>query len=333
MRTTPQAPLRAHTFAVLRQLADGEFHSGQAIGQVLGLARSTVNDALRDAEALGLTLHRVRGRGYRLLQPVTWLDEAAIRSHLAEQAGVFSFDLREQGTSSNSLLLQAAAQGAPGGRVLALEWQSAGRGRFGRPWLSGLGNALTFSLLWRYQQGLAALSGLSLAVGVALLRALHELGVTAAQLKWPNDVLLPEGKLAGVLIEAQGDMLGPSAAVVGIGLNLAVNEDEVARIGQPVAGLTGHGVPLTQRNRVCGVVLKHLACVLAEFGTQGFAPLRAEWERHHVWQGRTVCVVQPDGRQVAGVALGVSEAGALRLSVAGREQHFNAGEVSVRSQA
>ncbi|GAB4121516.1 MAG: bifunctional biotin--[acetyl-CoA-carboxylase] ligase/biotin operon repressor BirA [Sideroxydans sp.] len=333
MKRATAAPQHAHTFAVLRHLADGEFHSGQAIGQALGLARSTVHEAVRDVATLGLTLQRVRGRGYRLLRPIIWLDAAAIRPHLAEQAAALSFDLREQGDSSNSLLLQAAAQGAPSGRVLALEWQSAGRGRWGRPWLSGLGDALTFSLLWRYPQGLAALSGLSLAVGVALLRALHELGVTAARLKWPNDVILPQGKLAGVLVEAQGDMLGPSVVVVGVGLNLWLDEAAAARIGQPVADLAQQGIPLAQRNRVFGVLLKHLGRILSDFGAQGFAPLRTEWERHHAWQGQTVCLSLPDGTQWEGVARGVNEAGALRVSNGGGERWFTAGEISVRRPA
>ena len=141
----------------------------------------------------------------------------------------FQIELADSAVSSNTVLLQRAALGAASGSVLAVEWQSAGRGRLGRVWHSGLGSALTFSLLWRFEFGLSALSGLSLAVGVAMMRALEKIGVSDIGLKWPNDVLTKSGKLAGILIEAQGDMLGPSLVVIGIGMNLRLPQAVMKR--------------------------------------------------------------------------------------------------------
>jgi BirA family biotin operon repressor/biotin-[acetyl-CoA-carboxylase] ligase len=240
-------------------------------------------------------------------------------------------EILDHAASSNALLLQRATQGAASGSVLAVEWQTAGRGRLGRTWHSGLGDALTFSLLWRFGSGLAALSGLSLAIGVAMMRALDEFGVRGAGLKWPNDVLLDGGKLAGILLEAQGDMLGPSAVVIGIGLNLQVPEDMRGRIDQKVSDLSSLEAGAPERNRVLAVSLKHLATVLVEFGEQGFAGLRVEWERRHVFRDHPVRLLLPDGSHIAGMALGVTDEGALRLATAQGEQVFNAGEVSLRS--
>ena len=185
------------TFALLRLLVDGEFHSGTTLAQRLGISRTSVSNALRGMEGYGLALYSVRGRGYCLSNPPQWLKAASIDRALGELARQFKIEILDSASSSNTLLLQRAAQGAPGGSVLAVEWQSGGRGRMGRVWHSGLGNALTFSLLWRFEQGLSALSGLSLAAGVALIRALRALGIANAQLKWPNDVLGTQGKLAG----------------------------------------------------------------------------------------------------------------------------------------
>ena len=271
------APSRL-TFALLRRLADGEFHSGEVLARQFGVTRATVNNALRDVENYGLTLYSVRGRGYRLARPLQWLDADLIRAGLGPARDALHIEILDCAASSNALLLQRAAQGADSGSVLAVEWQSAGRGRLGRTWHSGLGDALTFSLLWRFESGLAALSGLSLAVGVAMMRTLAELGVPGAGLKWPNDVLLNGGKLAGILLEAQGDMLGPSAVVIGIGLNLSVPEALRERIGQPVSDLASLDMPLPERNHVLAVSLKNLVAVLREFAERGFAPLRAEWE-------------------------------------------------------
>jgi len=319
------------TFALLRRLADGEFHSGEALARQFGVTRATVCNGLRDTGSYGLTLYSVRGRGYRLARPLQWLDADLIRARLGAAVGDLHIEILDHAASSNALLLQRCAQGAPSGAVLAVEWQSAGRGRLGRAWHSALGDALTFSLLWRFESGLAALSGLSLAVGVAMMRALHELGVSGAALKWPNDVLLNEGKLAGILLEAQGDMLGPSAVVIGIGLNLAVPEALRGQIEQPVSDLASLDMPMPERNLVLAVSLKHLAAVLHEFVAHGFAPLRAEWERHHRFQQSVVKILLPDGSHIAGMALGVTDDGALRLATAQGEQLFNAGEVSLRS--
>jgi BirA family biotin operon repressor/biotin-[acetyl-CoA-carboxylase] ligase len=318
------------TFALLRQLADGEFHSGEVLGRKFGVTRATVNNALKDVANYGLTLYCVRGRGYRLARPLQWLDARLIRAGLGKARNDLHIEILEHAQSSNAQLLQRAAQGAASGTVLAVECQTAGRGRLGRIWHSGLGDALTFSVLWRFESGLAALSGLSLAVGVAMIRALVELGVHGVGLKWPNDVILNNGKLAGILLEAQGDMLGPSAVVIGIGLNLTVADPLHGRIDQAVSDLASLNIPLPERNLVLAVSLKHLVPVLREFARHGFATLRAEWENYHVFQHRRVKLLLPDGGQVTGTALGVTDGGALRLETELGVRMFNAGEVSMR---
>jgi BirA family biotin operon repressor/biotin-[acetyl-CoA-carboxylase] ligase len=319
------------TFALLRELADGEFHSGELLARQFDVTRATINNALHDVGSYGLTLYSVRGRGYRLSRSLQWLNIELIRSMLGQVRDELHIEIQDHAASSNAQLLQRAAHGAASGTVLAVEWQSSGRGRLGRTWHSALGDALTFSLLWRFECGLAALSGLSLAIGIAMMRALRELGVPGVGLKWPNDVLLNDGKLAGILIEAQGDMLGPSAVVIGIGINFFVPEDLRERIEQKVGDLASLEIPVPERNEVLAVSLKHLAAVLHEFEKDGFAPLRAEWESYHVYQGRPVKLLLPDTSQIVGMVIGATDDGALRLVTGQGEQVFNAGEVSLRS--
>ena len=334
---TPQEP-GALTFTLLRLLADGEFHSGEVLAQQLGISRASVSNALRGMENFGLKLYSVRGRGYCLSHPPQWLDVKRISTHLGEQGDNFQIEILDSAVSSNTLLLQRARQdtpngGAPSGSVLAVEWQSGGRGRLGRSWYSGLGNALTFSVLWRFDCGLSALSGLSLAAGVALIRALRVLGIDGVQLKWPNDVLGGKGKLAGILIEAQGDMLGPSAVVIGIGLNLSSGQQVLSRVGQPVTGLSdmlAEPSAMPGRNRLLAVILLELNGVLREFAAHGFAALRAEWQSYHGLQNQPVQVLLPDGSRVAGIVRGVADDGALELETMREVRKFNVGEVSLR---
>lgn len=320
---------RPLTFALLRVLSDGEFHSGEALAQQFSVSRTSIHNALQDVEQYGLTLYSVKGRGYRLVESLQWLDVAQVCAAL-RTPGRFLVEVADSAASSNSELLRRATQGAPGGTVLALEWQSAGRGRMGRSWHAGLGGSLMFSLLWRFNAGLGALSGLSLVVGLALVRVLRRLGADGVGLKWPNDVVDEHGKLAGILIEAQGDMLGPSAVVVGVGLNLRLPEDVVRQVDQPVSDLAQNLAQLPERNLLFAHLLQELADVLDVFVAGGFAALREEWERAHIYQGRAVNMLLPDGSRVGGTVLGVTEAGALRVQTAAGEQVFNAGEISLR---
>ncbi|MGV8934086.1 MAG: biotin--[acetyl-CoA-carboxylase] ligase [Gallionellaceae bacterium] len=326
------------TFALLRILADGAFHSGEMLAQQLGVSRSSVNNALSGLEPYGLSLYSVRGRGYCLKNSPQWLEAAQINHHLADTAGNFHLEIMDSASSSNTILLQRAAQQAPSGSVLAVEWQSGGRGRLGRTWHSGLGNALTFSLLWRFDCGLAGLSGLSLATGVALMRALKALDIHGAGLKWPNDVLGAEGKLAGILIEAQGDMLGPSAVVIGIGINVQLPQEILQRIDQPASDLSQLTVMLPSRNILLATVLRELAIVMREFSATGFAGLRQEWESYHLYQNKAVQLLQPDAKVVSGIVRGVNQEGALLLDVevatdgSRAVRVYHAGEVSMRGR-
>lgn len=318
------------TFTLLRMLEDGKFHSGAVLARRLGVSRTSVHNALRGVDDFGLSLYSVRGRGYCLSNPLQWLDMACIQRHLVEQGCQFSIEIIDSAPSSNTLLLQRASQGVASGTVLAVEWQSSGRGRLGRPWHSGLGNALTFSLLWRFELGLSALSGLSLAAGVALIRALRAFGMVNTQLKWPNDVLGEEGKLAGILIEAQGDMLGPSAVVIGIGLNLDMPQHLLSHMDQSVTSLKNMAATVPERNLLLAKILYELQEILREFSDSGFAALRTEWERYHAWQNQNVRMLLPDGSDAVGIARGVTEMGALIVETAQGLKTFNAGEASLR---
>ncbi len=317
------------TFSLLRLLSDGEFHSGEILAHKLGVSRTSVSNALKRVDQYGLTIFSVKGRGYRLLDAPQWLEVDKIKANL-NTPEIFQIELSDTAPSTNTILMKGAVSGAARGSVYATEWQSAGRGRLGRAWHTGLGKALTFSVLWRFDFGLSALSGLSLVVGIAMMRALSKLDVTGVGLKWPNDLLNNQGKIAGILIEAQGDMLGPSLVVIGIGLNWCLPQTIVQRIDQPVSDLAHVKAALPERNHLLATLLQELANIMSEFAQQGFKSLRAEWERYHLYQNRRVIMSLPDGTGVIGVVRGVTDEGALRVETTKGMQIFNAGEISLR---
>ena len=323
---------QSRTWQLLNMLADGKFHSGEALAQRLGVSRASVFNALSGVGVHDVALHRIRGRGYKLARPWQCLERDEVMRWLGKEAGRFNIDILPQAVSSNTLLLQRAKSDVVGGivksgSVLAVELQTSGRGRMGRAWHSGLGSSLTFSLLWRFQCGLNTLSGLSLAVGVAHVRALNRLGAQGVRLKWPNDVMTNHGKLGGVLIEAQGDMLGPSTVVIGIGLNYSMPAEVMKRIDQPACALDEVCNPMPTRNQLLAIMLLELADVLREFEQGGFALLRKEWERYHIHQDCKIHLNMQDGRRVSGKVRGVNDSGELCLDTSRGVRYFNSGQI------
>ena len=328
-----------YTFPILKQLADGKFHSGETLAVQFGVTRATIWNAIQHAQSLGIEVFSVRGRGYKLPQAIDFLDENDVLKFIGEQRAWFKLQILDEVASTNTHLMQQATKGAAHVTCVAAHVQSKGRGRRGRTWVSALGSSLTFSLLWRFNCGAAALSGLSLAVGVALIRALASLDVHNAQLKWPNDVLVADEngsykKLAGILIDLQGDMDGPSAAVIGVGVNLNLPENVLKNIDQPATDLATANIhkasSLIDQNKLLGVLLKNLAEVLSDFEQHGFLGVKDEWLRYHAYQGKLVRMLLPNGTDVQGMVKNVADDGILLVETALGLQRFSAGEISLK---
>lgn len=328
----PDVYARTHQalFPLLRRLSDGRFHSGQTLAHEFSLSRSSIFNALAQAETMGLTIHAVRGRGYRLPEPVEWLEGDAVAHHLGTVSRAYTVHVFDSVDSTNTALMAAALDGAADGTLFCTEHQHAGKGRRGRQWHSVLGGGLTFSVLWRFENGLQSLSGLSLAVGLAIARAVNRHSRHPARLKWPNDVLVDYRKLAGILVEVQGDMHGAAFAVVGIGLNVRLNEAQRDAVDQAVVDLAEMGVTVG-RNRLLADCLLELHSVLTLFRQHGFASLREDWLALDAYAGRAVSLNLPDARSVHGMASGVDESGAFLLRDAQAAlRPYSGGEISLR---
>lgn len=318
-------------FNVLRKLSDGAFHSGETLASAFGVSRTSIWNAVDQLARTGIDVFRVRGRGYRLASAISMLDAGAIRRALGSVANRCALHVLDTVESTNTVAMRHAHRKAPAGTVIAAELQTEGRGRMGRRWHAGLGTGLTFSMLWQFAQGAGFLSGLSLATGIAVVRGLTRLGAADIRLKWPNDILWHDRKLAGILLEVQGDALGPSTVVIGIGLNIRPVRQSVTPLDQPVADLEEICGRVLDRNRVLGVVLVELVAVLDAFSRSGFGPLRHEWQRFHAHQNRAVVLRAPGAPAWHGIARGVGADGALIVETTRGQRHVHSGEVSLRA--
>ncbi|MBV6823980.1 bifunctional biotin--[acetyl-CoA-carboxylase] ligase/biotin operon repressor BirA [Pseudomonas sp. PD9R] len=311
---------------LLKLLKDGRFHSGQALGAALGVSRSAVWKQLKHLEAeLGLSIHKVRGRGYQLASPLKLLDPAEIE-HLAPSCAwpaLVSDSI--DSTNAEALRLIERQHAAP--FLVLAERQTAGRGRRGRKWVSPFAENIYYSLVLRIDGGMRQLEGLSLVVGLAVMQALREQGVPEVGLKWPNDVLVGQKKIAGILLELVGDPADVCHVVLGVGIN--VNMQMTEEVDQQWTSMRLESGKMFDRNQLVAELGVMLQKYLARHQVGGFSAVQSEWEQNHLWQGRAVSLIAGVNR-IDGEVLGIDSQGALRLRVDGVEKVFSGGELSLR---
>ncbi|MRI32999.1 bifunctional biotin--[acetyl-CoA-carboxylase] synthetase/biotin operon repressor [Endozoicomonas sp. OPT23] len=315
---------------LLALLSDGQFHSGEELGEKLGISRAAIWKKLKSLEELGLTLDSVRGRGYRLGSGIELLDEQQILP-------VIEPDITERvelhttlSTGSTNDWVRELGK-LPGDKVryCLAEHQSGGRGRRGRVWQSPLGSTISLSALWNSGEGTASLEGLSLAVGLAVVKALESVGVRDLKLKWPNDILWQGKKLSGILLEVSGDPTGECQVIIGIGINIRLSDEHLVSIDQPATDLHRICGKAVSRNQVVGELVNSLSHLLKGFSQGGFALFRDQWCEYDAFKGDPVKLVAAT-RTVHGRCMGVNELGGLMLETDSGVMVFNGGEVSLR---
>ena len=322
----------SRTHRIVQFLADGRFHSGADLGRRLGISRGAVWKQIRQVENLGLEVHAVRGRGYRLPQALDLLDAQEITAAMtpAARALLAGLEVHAELDSTNRYLRAAAGPGPGQGTACLAERQTQGRGRRGRPWVSPFAANIYVSVAWRFSCSTAALGGLSLAVGVAAAQALAAAGAEQVGLKWPNDLVWQQRKLGGVLLELFGEATGPCDVIVGIGINVAMPAASAALVDQPWTDLrTVLGARCPGRNRLAGLLLSELLAALARYERHGLDAFLDDWRRRDVAAGQEVELQLPQHR-IAGTALGVDQTGALLVRSGDSTLRFASGEVSMR---
>lgn len=316
--------------SLLALLADGAFHSGRELGEVLQISRTAVWKQIKLLEAMGLEVFSIRGRGYRIPGGVDLIELDRLNALLGSISSILldEVDLRLSTGSTNELALEGLRRGVHRALYVA-EQQTAGRGRRGRQWVSPLASGLYFSLAWRFRCGVTALEGLSLAVGLALKRVLDQAGYRDVGVKWPNDLLIGGKKLAGVLIEVTGDTAVESQLVIGIGLNTGLREAETAAIDQQWSDLHQQGLAMN-RTELLAALITELIPVLQEFEFNGFKAFRDEWLAADIFRNQPVRVQTGADVFITGIAVGVTETGALLLQTEQELRTLHGGEVSLR---
>jgi birA, biotin-[acetyl-CoA-carboxylase] ligase region len=309
---------------LLNMLADGAFHSGEQIGSRLGISRAAISQQIKNLRQLGLEIFSITGKGYRLNSPLQLLNPELLRQHL-HGAPIHTCAVID---STNQYMMGHLARWQKGECLLA-EMQTAGRGRRGRQWHSPFGSQFIMSMYWRLDAGPVAAMGLSLAIGVAVVRTLEALGYQGLSLKWPNDIYMARRKLAGILVEMSAAVGGLCHLVIGVGINLNLPEEVILRLDQPCAHLAEQPVTV-ERNHLSAAIIDALREALMLFEQHGLTPFLMDWNRLDMFMQQPVKLLLAD-QVIQGIYCGIDTQGNMLLQDKEGIRQFVGGEISLRA--
>jgi BirA family biotin operon repressor/biotin-[acetyl-CoA-carboxylase] ligase len=324
--------LKGHA-ALLAIISDGQFHSGQDIATQLDLSRAAIWKSIKHLESLGLQIEAVRGRGYRLANQIELLSEKIIKKELSSIARQCCNELAVlfKTESTSSYLFNRLDSEKSHGNAVFAEYQSNGRGRRGNQWLSPLASGVCVSVAWHFDAAPNALGLLSLYMGVATARTLSALGVDDIGLKWPNDIVINDKKLGGVLLELRGEASGPVDVIVGVGVNYDLPEFASADIDKAVTDMCSLTEKRLSRNKIASTLLSNIFEILQELQSGTSSNLLDEWRQYDQSLGRRAKLILL-GKEIEGILKGVDNQGSLLMDVDGQLKSFTSGEVSLRIQ-
>lgn len=318
---------------ILNALSDGKFHSGEALGLLIGTSRAAVSKHIKQLGDLGVEVYRVSGKGYSLLNNLTLLSEQQIKAFSSRMGDELpSISVKHVIPSTNDHLLAKVRTGKPllNGECVVAECQSAGRGRRGRSWVSPFGSHIYFSMHWQLE-GIQQAMGLSIAVGIAVREAIQTVVTSDVKVKWPNDLLIERQKIAGILVELEGQTDGPCGVVIGVGINVNMPQAQGDIISQPWTDMNTHSNVPVDRNELVATLIFQMKQQLVDFEQQGLQNAIAQWNQHDCYYNQPIELIM-GSRRLCGIGKGIDLQGGIVLEEEGTgEKAYYGGEISLRA--
>lgn len=308
---------------LIKILSDGSIHSGEQLGELLGMTRASINKHIHTLRKWGIEVNTITSKGYQFTRKMDLLDYERIYG-LVRRGNII---VKPVINSTNQYLLERIHKLSSGDACVA-EYQTAGRGRRGRYWASPFGCNLYLSLYWHLDQGPAAAMGLSLVAGIVIAETLNKFSDSNIKVKWPNDLYLNEKKLAGILIEMVGKTGNAAHIVVGIGLNIAMSRNYETNINQGWINLEQAGIQI-ERNVIAGQIIMALRHELVQFEKYGLVPFIKRWLALNNFLHKKVRLHIGDHLEI-GIVKGVNEHGAILLEQNDEIVSYIGGEISLR---
>lgn len=319
---------RTNLTKLVTLLKDGEYHDGTTLGDKLNMTRSAVWKAIQKLNQYGIQISSIKNKGYAMTDPLILLDKQVIKKQLTDKN--IEIDLFETLDSTNDFLKTFSAQDNKKKIRLCLsEQQTKGKGRLGRNWYSPFAQNIYFSCLYFFHKDLSELAGLSLIVSLAVAKTLSVYNSDKSFLvKWPNDIYYDNKKISGNLIEVQAETNNLCSAIIGIGINTNMLNDE-KEIAQPWTSLRAITHEYIDRNKLIASLANHLFSYLKKFESQGLSAFIKEWNDGDYLFNRDITLNHVDSK-ITGIANGINEQGHLLLKCSdGTLKTFSSGDTTL----
>lgn len=304
---------------LLHILSDKKIHSGNDLSRILGVSRTTVNNIIKKLQFVGIYIGIVKGKGYILEHEVQRLNLSLLKLD-----NLVFFD---SVSSTNSYSL---SNNLPVGTFVLTEHQSKGRGRRDKKFLSVYGGQLLFSYI-EYFNELSQIRGLSIAIGIAMYKALEQYGVSNVCLKWPNDLYMSDKKIGGILIETKS-LIDHVYVVIGVGINVSNSIPSFLskEVEQLISSIETEAKIKIEREKLVNIINKNFKIVINEFKENNLKNLYIDFNKVNLYKDKKI-VLKDDYNKFEGVCRGITSSGELQIENSnGVVQNFIVGELSLR---
>jgi len=316
---------------LLEIISNGNVYSGQDLAASLNVSRTAVWKSIKHLETLGLEIRAIRGKGYQLREKFEFLSKEEISRMMTLQSKKSCKDIGVvfKTNSTNLYLLNQLDSEAIHGSVVFAEYQSEGRGRRNKRWISPIGSGICFSVGWRFEVMPISLGLLSLYMGIAVARSLNSLKIKEVGLKWPNDIITTGHKIGGILLDIRGESTGPLDVIVGVGINYELPKYRLISVDQPIIDVCSVSKKSFSRNMIAASLLSNVLEILHDLQTGANLNLLNEWRQFDYYIGKEATLILPN-EKITGILKGVDEQGSLLMLVDGKLLSYRSGEVSLR---
>lgn len=309
---------------IVNILSDGDYHDGNTMGNQLSMTRSAVWKTIKKLQGYDLNIQSVKGKGYVLLEPLTLLDIKEIKKNLNRK----NIDIEIFGSIDSTNAYLKKFKQVKTTKICLAEQQTQGKGRLNRDWYSPFGKNIYLSCLYVFQKDISELAGLSLVTSLAILNGLRKFDVKQCNVKWPNDIMYEQRKLAGILVEIQAETHGSSQAIIGIGINVNMLEDQHS-ISQTWTSVQAIQKKYIDRNELCAALINELLVYLDKFDDKGFNQFVSEWVQTDCLTNQIITVKNSNDK-IQGKVLGINDRGHLLLElINGTVRGFSSGDTSI----
>lgn len=313
-------------------LSDGQFHDGTELGAQLNITRAAIWKVVKKLRSYDIAIESIKNKGYRLTSPLVLLNKKKIISALSHKKVIL--EILEKTDSTNEHIKKLITK-TDAITVCLAETQTQGKGRLQRQWHSPFGENIYLSLHYYVQKDISELSGLSLIISLAICQALEnscQLKNTFS-VKWPNDVIADNKKIAGSLIEIQAESHGLCSIIIGIGVNVNMQHTTKHPISQPWNSLYKLTHHYLDRNIICAELINSVLNYLEKFNESNLSAFLHEWKKHDYLLDKPI-KISSNNKPYNGTAAGINSQGHLLIkSPDGTQRHFSSGDTTISKLA